>query len=105
MFMEQFPLNGKPKKEGAENNDVLLKHLHDALLQAFEKSESAMKLHDSITDFALGLEQKYPDARSRRLWHLLVSSTPSPDAEMNMEDYGGEDSIVRFIEGLNSEKS
>ncbi|MFH1178570.1 MAG: hypothetical protein V1711_02530 [bacterium] len=96
--MEQFP------QEKARNNDALLKNLSDILLKAVKKTEDVETFHDSIVEFALGLGKKYPDARSRRLWHLLIGSTPPPGIDMNMEDYPGNDSIVRFIEGLNPAK-
>ena len=99
--MEQLPLSDNSQKEKMESDEAHLKNLHDMLSQAMKKSGNVEKLYNSISEFALGLEKKHPDARSRRLWHLLIFSTPLPGMNMNMEDYPGEDSIVRFIEGLN----
>jgi hypothetical protein len=98
-FMEGLP------QKNTEDSDAFLKNLSNTLHRAYEKAESRVTLYKLVSDFALGLEEKYPDARSRRLWHLLVMSTPPQGAPMNIEDYPGEDSIVRFIEKLNSEKS
>ena len=107
--MEQSPDNHKPQKERLHSEGEFLKNLRDTLNRVFEKVgktgkvESKMALYEFVSNFALGLEQKYPDARSRRLWHLLVMSTPPPGANINIEDYPGEDSIVQFIEKLNPE--
>jgi|GEM_PF-3556151 len=100
--MEQMPTTPSSQEEPVKNNEVFLKNLHDILSQAFENAEDIMVFYHAVTDFALGLEEKYPDARSRILFHLLIGSTPTPGVDMNMEDYTGEDSIVRFIEGLQS---
>jgi hypothetical protein len=102
--MEQMPnAPTSPQEKPAKNNEAFIKNLHDILSQAYKNAEDMMKLYASVSNFASGLEQKYPDARSRRLFHLLISSTPGPE-DNNMEDYPGEDSIVRFIEGLQSAK-
>jgi len=97
--VERLPLDTNPE-EG--NDDVFLKHLSDILAHAFEKAKDRLKLYETTSNFARDLERKYPDAHSRRLWHLLIGSSPMPGMEMNMEDYPGEDSIVQFIEGLDS---
>ena len=100
--MEQLP-NNNFQKETIDSNEILLKHLYDTLGQAMQearKTDNLVGFMDSLADFASNLEQKYPDTQSRRLWHLLAYSTPKPEDANNMEDYQGEDSIIRFIEGL-----
>ena len=100
--MERLPDGHSNEK--SKIDEVFLKNLQDVLSQAYRKSESRIALYKSVSEFALGLEKKYPDARSRRLWHLLIGSTPKPEDENNVKDYPGDDSIIRFIERLNPEK-
>jgi len=102
--MEKFP------ESIPEENEDLLKRLSIIRLGAYEKAknegfEKHMELEKAVSKFARDLEQKYPDAHSRRLWHLLIGSTLPPGMEMGMEDYPGEDSIIQFIEGLASTES
>jgi len=97
-----MPTTPSPQEGPSKNNEDFLKNLSNTLSQAYKNAEDMVKLYDSVRNFALGLEQKYPDVRSRRLFHLLIRSTPQSGINMNMEDYPGEDSIVRFIEGLQS---
>lgn len=102
MSMEKFPLGDNSQKE-TEKNEILLKNLYNMLERASQearKTGNLVSFMNSLADFALNLERKYPDARSRRLWHLLAHSTPGPEYINNMEDYPGEDSIARFIERL-----
>jgi hypothetical protein len=104
--MEKQPNTHNDQEGHAKNDATLLEDLQTVLLRAYEKAENRKVLMSSRFDFAQSLQEKYPDTFSRRLWHLLIGSSPPPEIEKNMSmaDYPGEDSIVRFIEGLDPEK-
>ena len=58
--------------------------------------ETVNKAYHERVEFARELDKKYPDARQRTLFHLIIGGTPPKGS--SDEDYEGEDSIGRFIE-------
>jgi len=78
------------------SEDVVLRSASNIVLEALEHKE----LRNEIEDFAVRLEKKYPDVRSRVLWNLLVGNSLEPGENATMEDYPGEDSVLNFVKRL-----
>lgn len=82
--------------------------LYDALrvkLQALYRRDQ-FEIHDKVLDFHDYLKKKYPDARGRRLFHLISGSTlrdfygeldfPKPDS---VEDFVNREYDAAFPDG------
>lgn len=72
-----------------------------------EKWENIMKkdgisFYNKCADFSRKIRQKYPDAETYQLFHLLAGSTFDKDDAPNF-DFPGEDSIEKFIEEAGKE--
>lgn len=82
------------KNEGLIKREQLIRELKDMVLEASADADVIGK-YNKIVDFADHLLQKYPDARSHQLFHVLIgSTTPNPLAQF---DFPGDDSIEKFI--------
>lgn len=86
-------------KENFENNpgshkETLVKELKDKML-VVSKRGNILETYDKISEFGEKLLEKYPDARSYLLFHLLIGSTPPYD--LSLFDFPGDDSVEKFI--------
>ncbi len=67
-------------------------------LSVFYKKKGARAAYEYVTIFARTLQERYPQCREYRLYHLLIGSTPM--GECNYFDFDNEDSIEKFINTL-----
>lgn len=89
--MEQSPTNRDEAEEGRQQ--ALYDALRKKLRALYERDQ--FEIHDKVLTFHDYLKQKYPDARDRRLFHLISGST--------LKNFYGEldfpepDSVEHFI--------
>ena len=61
------------------------------------------EIYSRVTNFAKGLEQKYPNAREYYLFHTIIgSSVDRKDCKAGF-DFPDDDSIVKYIDDLYEE--
>ena len=62
--------------------------------EAWDKLE---KFQEELTAFADHLRATYPDHESRSFFHALAGSGMRENADINHEDFQGEDSVQKFV--------
>ncbi len=65
--------------------------------------EEIFDIQNKIAKYAKDLEEKYPDARKHRIFHVLIGSSENC-SDMIKEDFPGEDSVESFIDNLLNQK-
>ena len=74
--------------------------LNDAINVA-KHGDGAFETHDKVVRKANDLQNKYPDYRDYRMYHVLAGSN-DPDGEKSVpkSDFPGQDSVADFIRSL-----
>jgi hypothetical protein len=86
--MENFDENKDAKQR------LIVKELKEKILSAIS-GEHIQEKYSQTVDFAYYLLDKYPEARTYQLFHVLTGST-TPIILQNF-DFPGEDSVEKFI--------
>jgi len=60
--------------------------------------ERIKEIYSRIFEFSKYLEEKYPDCKKYRLFHVLIGS--SIPKECDKSDFEGDDSILSFLDSL-----
>lgn len=94
-----------PSNKQEQLNQQEKKSFESVLVEVQQKRKDAYKrdvreTHAKIIEFAHHLREKYPDCEERLLFHILIGSSPKPDAIIKEDDFPDEDSIIKFIENL-----
>ncbi len=105
--MNQNPresLNNGPQPIYSFEKDRKLRNiLGDAQLKALKRDSSLkelLKLQTELVHKVDMLRQKYPDAESYAMFHVLGGSTPGGNNPVKYDDFPDDDSVEKFVNDL-----
>ena len=84
-----------PERSESTREQIVRDVLHRMLVQP---DYIFLAMYQKLSIWAGDAEGRHPEARRCRLFHLLIGSTP--DKFVDLFDLPGEDSIVKFAEGV-----
>lgn len=94
--MENIFKNNPEKPSERQEGRINFEELREKRNQIYKNSDS----YKSMTEFVEKLQAKYPDYQNYKIYHFLIGSTFPGGAELNEEDFPGEDSIANFLNKL-----
>lgn len=75
--------------------------IRERLIALYKASSDLDTTSRHIAEHAAHLRERYPDAYHWRAYWVLVGGTPEfPDDQLREDDFPGEDSVGRFLDGL-----
>ena len=77
----------------------------DKLLARVRDRIDVLDFHEKMGLFTNRIKENNPNYQQYRCYHQLIGSTPREGYDMIEGDFGGEYSIVAFLEGLLKETS
>jgi len=84
-------------EEVAEKLKVIRNSAYDSHNDDFD---GFLNIHKMITDKLQEIENKYPNFRDYKMYHVIASSTSDPNKPSTKFDFPEQDSLADFIRSL-----